>query len=142
MIEPKRVAGLLRAMDGYEGKLAVRGALCPAPCPAGIRAPRRATQGRMGGNRLGRCGMALHRDQDQHPAYCPPLPRKQTRHRIRGPRCSIEKPRAGSCSIHDYQKGLPEFTRSKDRAESGSCPSFRVFFVLKAFEFAKLHELA
>jgi integrase len=48
------------------------GALCPAPRPAGIRAPRRATQGRMGRHRFARGGMALHRDQDQHPAYRPP----------------------------------------------------------------------
>ena len=34
----------------YQGTLTVRCA--PAPCPAGIRAPRRATQGRMGGHRL------------------------------------------------------------------------------------------
>jgi hypothetical protein len=32
-----------------------------------------ATQGRMGGHRLGRGGMALHCDQDQNPAHCPPL---------------------------------------------------------------------
>jgi len=49
MTDPEKVAGLLRAIDGYQGSFVTKCA--PVPCPAAFRSPWRASPSGVDGNR-------------------------------------------------------------------------------------------